>query len=50
MGRVDVEGVMVGRILEMAESLVRQGVGFVGCQRCIHRRVKSYFEAQVSED
>lgn len=50
LGLVDVEGVMVGRILEMVEYVVRQGVGFVGCQKCVHRRVKSYCEGQASEN
>ena len=47
MGLVNVEDVVVRRILEMAQSLVHQGVGFIGCQRCIHRRVKEYLVAQV---
>lgn len=43
---MDLASVMIERMLEIARSLVLQGVGFVGCQRCMHRRVKSYFKDQ----
>lgn len=47
MGGRTVEDVIVQQLMAVAESLVQDGVGLVGCQKCIHPLVKEYLREQV---
>ena len=46
-GRRPVGVVAMEQLLALAERLVREGVGFLGCQKCLHQRVREYLEEQV---
>ena len=41
------EEVIVQQLMAVAENLVQEGVGFVGCQKCIHPLIKEYLREQV---
>ena len=38
---------MVKPILSLMEKLTGEGMGFVGCQKCVHPLVKDYLKEQV---
>ena len=42
------DDVVVERLMGVASHLVELGVGFVGCQKCIHPQVKDYLREKVS--
>ena len=46
-GRGTVEAVAVEQLLALARGLVQEGVGFLGCQKCLHQKVREYLEEQV---
>lgn len=48
-GKQGVKGMlMVGQIMRLMERLVEEeGVGFVGCQKCIHPLIKDYLKEKV---
>ena len=42
-----VEEVIEEQILRMGHVLVERGVGLVACQKCVHPRLKDYFQREV---
>lgn len=47
-GTAAVEKVTLAQLMAMAERLVQQGVGFWGCQKCVHPLVKEYLTEEVN--
>ena len=47
-GRTAVEEAVLQQMLELAANLVTLGVGFVGCQKCIHPLIKDFFKQKVT--
>ena len=43
------DDVVLEKLMGMASHLVQLGVGFVGCQKCVHPRVKDYLRQKVRE-
>lgn len=43
------EAAVVQQLRTVAMNLVQEGVGFVGCQKCIHPTVKEYLREQVRQ-
>lgn len=43
----DLEDSAVQQMLSLCGKLIQQGVGFVGCQKCIHPAVRDYLKIKV---
>ena len=43
-----VRGAELQELLALARDLVKMGVGFVGCQKCIHPMMREALESNVS--
>ena len=43
------DDIVVDKLMGVASHLVELGVGLVGCQKCVHPRVKDYLRQNVSE-
>lgn len=48
-GNRTMEVAVVQQLKTVAINLVEEGVGFVGCQKCIHPTVKEYLREQVRQ-
>ena len=48
-GNRTMEVAVVQQLRTVAINLVEEGVGFVGCQKCIHPTVKEYLREQVRQ-
>jgi len=48
-GSRTMEAAVVQQLRTVAVNLVEEGVGFVGCQKCIHPTVKEYLREQVKQ-
>ena len=41
------EDVIVDKLMGVASHLVDLGVGLVGCQKCVHPKIKDYLREKV---
>lgn len=44
---ITLDDVVVAKLMGVASDLVQLGVGFVGCQKCVHPQLKDYLKEKV---